>query len=68
MRRFTQRKGKSKGIGYLRHPYNIQKNCYTSITDGEKLKNSLKKRMVQIYNCFAFIHSCLFWCEATICS
>ena len=74
-----------------------KKNCYTSITDGEKLKNSfifrrwqqcsssfciwsreprcggfaltsgsksknsLKNRIVEIYNYFAFILSCLFW-------
>ena len=42
MRRFTQRKEKAKGIGYLRHLDNIQKNCYTSITDGEKLKKQFK--------------------------
>ena len=33
----------------------------SGLTSGSKSKNSLKKRMVQICNCFAFIHSCLFW-------
>ena len=98
MRRFTQRKEKAKGIGYLRHPWPYIKRtaigrlptarnsktvsffrrwqqCSSSfciwsreprcggfcLTSGSKSKNSLKNRMVQIYNYFAFIHSCLFW-------
>ena len=40
MCRFTQRKEKANGIGYLRTLDHLKKNCYTSITDGEKLKNS----------------------------
>ena len=33
----------------------------SGLTSGSKSKNSLKNRMVQIYNYFTFIHSCLFW-------
>ena len=40
MRRFTQRKEKWKALAIYATLDNIQKNCYTSITDGEKLKNS----------------------------
>ena len=40
MRKLTQRKEKWKALAIYATLDNIQKNCYTSITDGEKLKNS----------------------------
>ena len=51
MRRFTQRKEKWKALAIYATLDHIQKNCYTSITDGEKLKNSLKQENLLLPLC-----------------